>query len=68
MKHKIMTVKVIRENDIGVPKRSILTVREIIINFKVSYQILSDGEHLGELLNWLDVVEVEKESKTEHIN
>ena len=64
MRDKIKRVKVIRQNEIGVPKGSILTVREIGINFKLSYQILSDGEYLGEILNWLEVVEIEEKLNT----
>lgn len=53
----IKKIKIIRKTESGPAQGSIFEAREVGL-FGTRYQILTDGEFLGEFVDWLDVVEV----------
>lgn len=53
-------IKVIRDNDVGIEKGTVLEARIIqgMLMGMDKYQILTDGPHLGDFIPWIEAVEV----------
>lgn len=58
MIQKKVNIKIIRENEVGIPKGTILKARYVEWLMLKRYQILTDGEYLGEYISLLEAVEV----------
>lgn len=58
MIQKKVNIKIIRENDAGIPKGTVLKARYVEWIMVQKYQILTDGEYLGEYISLLEAVEV----------
>lgn len=57
---KKLKIKIIRKTEDGPDQGEVFEAREITIPFMEGYQILTDGEWLGEFVRWINAVEVEE--------